>query len=85
MKNFRLYALAVAVPLVAFSAYQGFFVLPHRPTVPDPAHGYIYLVGTDGGPNHYVSNQDAFNIFVPFLCAFVLVWCAGDWPRKDEA
>ncbi len=85
MKNARLYALIATVPLLAFFFYQSVFVLPHRPTVPDPAHGYIYILDCGGPAVRYISNQDFFGTFGAFFGAFILVWCAGSFRRENQA
>ena len=85
VKKIRPYALAT-IPFLALFAYELATVLPHRPTTPDPTHGYTIAMGSEGrGKPVYVSAGDLFLILAPFFCGFAIVatgsWRAGLGPR----
>jgi hypothetical protein len=81
MKRFRVYMLAT-LPFVAVFAYWVLGIIPSRPEVSDPIHGYAFAITMgDGGPPHYISTFDCAMTLFPFVIAVMIMgfgmWRAG--------
>jgi hypothetical protein len=81
VKRYRTYVLA-ALPFMAIFAYWVLRIIPNRPEVSDPLHGYTLPIGLDdNGPPHYVSTFDGLMTFVSFAIAF-LIMGIGMWRAR---
>ncbi len=81
MKRFRVYMLAT-LPFLAVFAYWALTIIPSRPEISDPVHGYVFPLDiADGGPHHYASLSDVLVVSVTMAIALSIMvfgmWRSG--------